>query len=274
MITAREHALLLAEVEVTHAQRSPSPLFTSMSLAVDCGQIVCLAGRSGSGKTSALRVAHGRLRPTRGIVEWDGEALVYTDEPGLSRRRNVYTGFVDQSATLLPGLTVMENVLLPAVPTRQVGTLRWHARGLLNDLGLGDLSQEKSHALSGGEAQRAALARALIMTPRLLIADEPTANLDEANAMVIVDILRRYADGGRAVLIATHDPLVLSAADVVHTMTNAGEDRVAERASGAGGGSRTHTPSRATEFESVASAIPPHRRTALDDTAEAMRSLL
>ncbi len=274
MITERGHALSLAEVEVTYAQRGASPLFTSMSLSVDCGKIVCLAGRSGSGKTSALRVAHGRLRPTRGVVEWDGEALVYTDEPGLSRRRNVYTGFVDQSATLLPGLTVMENILLPAVPTGQAGTLRRHARALLDDLGLGDLSQAKSQSLSGGEAQRAALARAAIMSPRLLIADEPTANLDEANAVVVVDILRRYADGGRAVLIATHDPLVLSAADVVHTMTEVDQDRLPERAAGAGGGSRTHTPLRATEFESVASAIPPHRRTALDDTAEAKRSLL
>lgn len=190
-------------------------VLASMSLSVRAGDFVCLAGRSGSGKTTALRIAHGQVRPSTGAVSWSGVELNYGDEKGLSRRRNAHTGFVDQASTLLPGISLLENVLLPAVPTNSVNRLRRRARLTLHDLGIGERMDHRPSALSGGEAQRGALARAFLMDPPLIIADEPTANLDEANALNTIRLLRQHVSRGGGVLIASHDELVMNAADRV-----------------------------------------------------------
>lgn len=186
----------------------------SISFAAADGDVVCVAGRSGSGKTSLLNIASGLLAPDRGRVSWEGN-LIYrlsADERVDARRRLV--GIVFQGGGLLDSLTALENVALPGVPAGVTETGERRAQELLDQVGIGARRHHYPQQLSGGEQQRVALARALFADPRLLIVDEPTANLDRGTADAVIHLLLSLADSRRAVLLASHDPHVIDASSL------------------------------------------------------------
>ena len=184
-------------------------------LSLETGGFHCLAGRSGSGKTSVLRVAAGLATPTSGTVAWSGEPIAALSQNALADRRGSFLGYLDQGGELLPGLTALENVLLPAVPSRQVRQLTERAMALLEHVRVDHRMQHTPDRLSGGERQRVALARALLMEPDVVVADEPTASLDRASADTVIELLSGLTKQGVAVLVAAHDPQLIEAADSV-----------------------------------------------------------
>jgi putative ABC transport system ATP-binding protein len=184
-------------------------ILSDVSCAVGPRQILAVTGRSGSGKTTLLAVLAGLLAPTTGSVRFGGAPVVAGDVTHLHQ-----TGVVLQLYGLVGVLTAQENVEV-ALQARGTGgrTVRSRASHALERVGLTDLSDRLVEQLSGGQRQRVAVARALVVRPGLLLADEPTAELDAANRDRIVVQLRAEADRGAAVVIATHDPEVAARCD-------------------------------------------------------------
>jgi putative ABC transport system ATP-binding protein len=183
-----------------------------ISLAVEAGEVVLLQGPSGSGKTTLLAVAGGLLTPESGRVYLDGHEL-HTESRAadrLGRARSV--GFVFQRANLLPHLTVVENVrLMGGIAGMKPVDARREADVLLEGLGLANLRHRYPRELSCGEEQRAAVARALVHRPRIVLADEPTGNLDGRSGLAVAESLVRLAKERRsAVIVATHDGRIAS----------------------------------------------------------------
>jgi ABC-type lipoprotein export system ATPase subunit len=191
----------------------PLTIVERYDLRMVAGDFHCLAGRSGSGKTSILRVSAGLMPPTEGRVLWQGLEITGLADDVITARRRHHVGYLDQRGNLVPGLTALENVLLPAVPDRRTRELARKARDILHELGVGARASHYPERLSGGERQRVALARALVLGPAVVMADEPTASLDRASADSLISLLRRLADRGTAVLVASHDPNLIAAAD-------------------------------------------------------------
>jgi len=197
----------------------PLTIIDDLSFELRSGSSICLAGRSGSGKTSILRVAAAIANPTRGTVRWWGDDVATLDENTIRDLRRTRIGYVDQSSTLVDELTVLENVLLPVLPdgASAVRDATERASGLLDALGLSARADRRSNLLSGGERQRAALSRALLLDPAVLIVDEPTASLDRRWADEVIGVLDEYKRTGGSVLVASHDSAVVAAAgEVVH----------------------------------------------------------
>jgi len=190
-------------------------LFEAIDLDVAAGEWVAVVGESGSGKSTLLNLIAGIDRPDRGTVRLGATPLDFGDDDALSawRRRNV--GFVFQAFHLLPYLDVEENVALPLALLGEARAPRLErARTMLASMGLAGFERRKPASLSGGEAQRAAIARALVHRPALLLADEPTGNLDEANAVIVLDCLARAVrESGAAALMVTHSTLAAGRAD-------------------------------------------------------------
>lgn len=176
-----------------------------VTLTISAGDFVALQGHSGSGKSTLLSLIGGLSRPTEGRVEILGEEISSLSSTARAEFRARHVGFVFQLFHLLPYLNVVDNVLM-AAPTRQVGALREAAEELLRTVGLADRRLHRPAQLSAGERQRVAIARALLNRPQLLLADEPTGNLDEANAAAILDLMADFHRAGGTVLLATHDP--------------------------------------------------------------------
>jgi ABC-type lipoprotein export system ATPase subunit len=213
--------LELVDVSLSFPRPHPTPLTLAdhLNVRVPAGAIHCFAGRSGSGKTSLLRVAAGLLAPSAGSVRWLGQVLSEVPGKELPALRRSAVGYLDQGSSLLPGLSVLENVLLPAVPLRRTKALRERAEELLQRLGVGDLLSRRPGLLSGGERQRVALARALLLEPAAVLADEPTASLDRGSADGVIGLLQAVAARGTAVLVTSHDPQLVAAADEVTTFS-------------------------------------------------------
>lgn len=172
-------------------------------------------GPSGSGKSSMLYLLSGLKRPTSGDVELEGSSLRQLEERALTKLRRERFGFVFQSPFLLNYLTARENVLVAAIP--QDTGAAGHADELFNSLGIASLSGRFPHHLSGGERQRVCVARAMINSPDVIFADEPTAALDHANGHTVIDLLASYRNRGM-VIVVTHDPEMLADADLVIRM--------------------------------------------------------
>jgi putative ABC transport system ATP-binding protein len=195
-----------------------------VSLAVAPGEIVVLVGRSGSGKSTLLNLIAGIDRPTAGAVIVNGSDLTALDEQARTHFRRRHIGFVFQFFNLIPLLTVEENLLLPLDLNGRAddkGVAR--ARELLDRVGLAGRGESYPERLSGGEQQRVAIARALIHEPDIILADEPTGNLDADTAADVIALLDSLArEAGRTVVMATHSREVIGVADRIFTVQRGG----------------------------------------------------
>ena len=178
-----------------------------VSLTIDKGEFVAIMGPSGCGKSSLLSIIGLLDRPTHGSYRLDGKSVERLRANQRAKQRRDRIGFVFQSFNLLPGLNVLENVALPlgykGVPT--VRRLK-QAGNMLERVGLGDREYFLPKQLSGGQIQRAAIARALINNPSIIIADEPTGNLDSASSMLVMELLSEIHASGNTILMVTHNP--------------------------------------------------------------------
>ena len=197
-----------------------------IDLSVASGQYLSIIGPSGSGKSTLLGLIAGLDAPTTGEIIVDGVEITGLDEDALARLRGEKIGFVFQFFHLIPSLTAFENVL---VPLEIAGTVKARARAtaLLSEVGLKGRSHHYPAQLSGGEQQRVAIARALANDPPILLADEPTGNLDSANGRHIVELLHEVnAVHDTTVVLVTHDPDLASSADVMLQMLDGKVEQV------------------------------------------------
>jgi len=192
-----------------------------VSLELACGDFVAIEGRSGSGKSTLLLAAGGLLEPEDGQVSVDGRDLFAMSADQRARFRAAHIGFVFQQFYLVPYLNVLENVLTATLGVDAVsnGNVTTRARDLIGRLNLQSRIRHRPGQLSTGERQRTALARALLNRPRLLLADEPTGNLDAQNAENVLEHLRAFAADGGAVLLVTHDQQAARFARTCYTMS-------------------------------------------------------
>lgn len=193
-----------------------------VSLAADAGELVAVVGRSGSGKTTLLNLLGGLDRPDSGSVHVDGVEVTALDDDGLSRLRRDSVAYIFQTFGLVPALSAAENVGVPLRLRRTPVAEREARVGLLLDLvGLADHARQRPAELSGGQQQRVAIARALASSPRLLVADEPTGQLDAETGLAVMALLRGVVESeGVTAVVATHDPVMMALADRVLTLAD------------------------------------------------------
>jgi ABC-type lipoprotein export system ATPase subunit len=213
--SAAPRLLRLEEVSKTYltdGQRVDA--LSTVSLDVDYGEFIALVGRSGCGKSTLLNLAGAMDFPTAGRVLLEGNSTSELNDYGLTRVRREKVGFIFQSFQLLNTLTVLENVELPLLLAGERDT-HDRAQRQLDLVELGELGRRMPHQLSGGQMQRVAIARAMVHAPKLLLADEPTGNLDTQTGNLILGLLRRIADEQKtAILMATHSTESAGFADV------------------------------------------------------------
>ena len=210
---------MLIELQGLHkTYETPAGAFAALrgiDLTIGAGEFAAVVGKSGSGKSTLLNMVGGIDRPTSGSVKVGGTAIQGMSENQLAIWRGRHVGLVFQFFQLLPTLTVVENVMLPMdfsgafPPTKR----RDRALGLLDRVGVADQANKLPSGLSGGQQQRVAIARALANEPPVILADEPTGNLDSTTAGEVLALFRSLADGGTTVLIATHERDIASVVD-------------------------------------------------------------
>lgn len=189
-----------------------------VNLEVNGGDFISVVGHSGSGKSTLLNLIAGLLLPTSGEILLDGESAIISSDDKASRLRNTVIGHIPQGQSLLSNLTVFDNVRLPFYLSERGGDPSAQVHELLTGLGIGSLAGSYPNSLSGGEARRVAIARALINKPAILLADEPTSDLDAENTDEIMLLFKRIAKEGTAVIMVTHDQRTLNAVDRSYTM--------------------------------------------------------
>jgi putative ABC transport system ATP-binding protein len=190
------------------------------------GDFSVIYGESGSGKSTLLSLLSGISCPTQGSIIFNGADFANLTDAEISAIRNEKIGYVPQESVFLPHFTVLENILLPKalrdgkkIEVKSIADLTdVDIASKLEALGIAHLVQEMPAELSGGELKRAAIARALVNKPEIVIADEPTSNLDEINAKIVFELLAEFAQSGTSVLVATHDPRGFKYGDRVYTM--------------------------------------------------------
>ena len=216
-MSTSEPAVELVNVSKTYNEAGrPHPVLCDVTLALPEGQFVAILGRSGSGKTTLLNLVAGIDVPTAGQIRVAGQPITHLSERERTLFRRANIGFVYQFFNLIPTLTVLENVRLPLELLGGGTEATTHALELLAQVGLADRADSFPDRLSGGEQQRVAIARALASSPRVVLADEPTGNLDLETGMAVLDLLCRLTSArGRTLLIATHSRSVAASADRV-----------------------------------------------------------
>jgi putative ABC transport system ATP-binding protein len=204
-----------------------------ITVGIEAGSMTAIVGPSGSGKSTLLNMLGALDQPTRGQVIVAGQDLGKLDDNARTKLRRERIGFVFQFFNLLPTLSAKENVLLPAKLAGRGGKeLEARAVELLTRVGLKERMHHRPDQLSGGEMQRVAISRALIMDPPVLLADEPTGNLDSKTGREVMSLLRGAVDARRTVILVTHDPRMALIADQILTIRDgclAGNERVAPR---------------------------------------------
>ena len=207
----------MIEVKNVHKSFGDLEVLKGVNLKVQKGEIVAIIGKSGAGKTTLLQIIGTLDRPTSGEVIINGERLMEKGDRELAAFRNKHIGFIFQFHQLLPEFTALENVCIPAmIARRKESEYKSRAEKLLRDLGLGDRMDHKPNALSGGEKQRVAAARALMMSPDIILADEPTGSLDEQHKQELSDLLLQLRKSyGQTILLVTHDKELANIADRV-----------------------------------------------------------
>lgn len=198
-----------------------------VDLAVKRSEFVAIVGASGSGKSTLLHILGALDKPDKGAVSFEGRVLSRMGERELNKFRNKMVGFVFQFYHLLDELSVLENVFLPAMASKSVlgwlGNRKWarnRARELLAELGLSERANHKPYQLSGGERQRAAIGRALMNEPRILLADEPTGNLDSATGNGILKVFEKLNKAGQTIVMVTHDERIAQKAGRIITLAD------------------------------------------------------
>jgi lipoprotein-releasing system ATP-binding protein len=202
------------EEERVHALRG-------VSLEVEAGSVHAVVGPSGCGKSSLLYILGLLDLPDAGRVAIQSEPVLHLSDDELAQKRNNFIGFIFQFHFLMEDFTAEENVMIPMRKLGQLSDAQMHERAadLLAAVGLGDKLRRQSRHLSGGEQQRVAIARALANDPRVILADEPTGNLDTANSERAFELLQTLVhERGKALLLATHNPAIAEACDWVHEM--------------------------------------------------------
>ena len=202
-------------VKTFGAGRAARRVLDGAELRVEAGEVVAVLGRSGSGKSTLLHVLGGLDRAEAGSIEVAGERVDGAGERALSALRRRSIGFVFQFFHLLPELSGEANVLLACRVRGADPEARQRGHALIDRLGLREVAESLPHQLSGGEQQRFAIARALVNDPAVLLADEPTGNLDVEAGAEVLRLLRQGADGGRAVVLVTHERAAADIADRV-----------------------------------------------------------
>jgi len=223
-----EAVLVVSRLRKTFAGPRPRAVFDDVSLEVGPGDYVAITGDSGVGKSTLLNLMAGLDQPDSGLVAVDGVDLSTLDDDGLTRLRRNRVGFVFQAFHVLPYLDVARNVGLPLLLTGvDAAAGRGRVQEMLEAVGLGDRGTALPRELSGGELQRVAIARALIHRPRLLLADEPTGNLDPDTAAGIIDLLRSsLRESGAAGVLVTHSARAARSADRILRLTATGLETV------------------------------------------------
>jgi putative ABC transport system ATP-binding protein len=192
----------------------------SVDLVLEAHKVTVLQGPSGSGKTTLLSLVGCMARPTSGRILLEGREITSLPERFLTEIRRATFGFIFQQFNLVKGISALENVMLPAYPLgERHALLKKRALDLLDLFGIRQRAGSRAEWLSGGEAQRTAIARALINNPRVIIADEPTAHLDTRLSREFMDIVARFRQEQKTVIIASHDPLVYDSAVVDRVVT-------------------------------------------------------
>ena len=209
----------------------------AIDLSVAAGEFVALVGPSGSGKTTLLNVIGGLDAPTQGTVRLNGTDISALAEARRADFRLFQLGFIFQAYNLVPVLSALENVeLVMVLQGRSAAERRERAAHYLALVGLEDMMHRRPSALSGGQQQRVAVARALAAGPRLVLADEPTANLDSENATALLDIMHRLShEEGVTFIFSTHDPRVMERAERIITLRDgriAGDERIERHPAG------------------------------------------
>ncbi len=184
-----------------------------IDLEIRKGEFVAIMAPSGMGKSTLMNIIGCLDRPTAGKYFLDGKEVVQMDDDQLSRTRNKKIGFVFQSFNLLPKTTALENVELPLIYSPEGVDLKARAKAALEAVGLGDRIEHMPSELSGGQQQRVAIARALVNDPALILADEPTGNLDTASSTEVMNIFRKLNQEGRTIVLVTHEQDVAEAAN-------------------------------------------------------------
>ena len=209
----------MIEVQDIHKSFGSLHVLRGVSLSVQQGEIVSIIGKSGAGKTTLLQIIGTLDRPDSGVVRIGGTDVLQLGEKELAAFRNKHIGFIFQFHQLLPEFTALENVMMPALIAAASGKgdsnqAEQRARQLLTELGLGDRLEHKPNELSGGEKQRVAAARAMMMQPDVILADEPSGSLDEANKhelhSLLLDLRKRF---GQTIVIVTHDKELAAISD-------------------------------------------------------------
>lgn len=197
------------------------PAADNVNLSVDAGDFVIITGPSGNGKSTLLNIAAGLLKPDSGNVLFENRDIFSLSDGEISRLRNSKIGYVPQGQSILSSLTVLDNIRLPFYLFKREGEPEKRAMLLLEKLGISDLYDSFPSQLSGGELRRVAIARALINSPPVIIADEPTSDLDESTTKSIMKLFVQIREEGTAVLLVTHETDIKSYGGRTYTM-NAG----------------------------------------------------